>query len=311
MAILLTTLTIVLPVFLVIGLGFALKRTALIDSHFLYQLNRLIYYIALPSLLFYKIGSADFAASFNEALVLGLILTVALGFALSYAWASLRGYPPAVRGTFSQGAFRGNLAYIGLALVFNAYGEEGFAHAGVLMGFLVPTLNFFAMLALLLPHRQRQAHSLRFWLAQLAANPLILASFAGICWSFLRLPMPLVFARAFDILTGMALPLALLAIGGTFSFEKLRGDLGKALLATGLKIVGAPLLAWGLLHLMGVGGMDLAIGVIFAGTPAATATYIMAQEMKGDAELAGTIIMLSTLLSVVTYTVALLLLHGT
>ena len=123
---LLSTLTIVLPVFLVIGLGFALRRTALIDANFLYQLNRLIYYIALPSLLFYKIGTADFGASFNEALVLGLILVIAIGFALSYTWAALRGYPPAVRGTFSQGAFRGNLAYIGLAMVFT--GVRHFRH---------------------------------------------------------------------------------------------------------------------------------------------------------------------------------------
>jgi len=304
-------LTIVLPVFLVIGLGFGLRRTALIDANFLFQLNRLIYYVALPALLFYKIATADFAASFNGMLVLGVVLSLVVAFALSYVYAWLRSYPPAARGTFCQGAFRGNLAYIGLAIVFNAYGEEGLAQAGILLGFLVPTLNLLAILALTLPHRQQrgQGRGLRFWLEQLAANPLIVASFAGIVWSFFHLPIPVIVDRALHIVAGMALPLALLAIGGTFSLERLRGDLGRALLATGSKIVGLPLLTAGVLQLLGVGGQELAIGVLFAGTPAATATYIMAQQMRGDAELAGSIIMLSTLFSVVTYTVALYLLH--
>ncbi len=304
-------LHIVLPVFLVIGLGYFLKRLRLIDEAFLFQTNRLVYFICLPLLLFYKIGTADFSASFNGPLVVGSAAAIAFGFLASYGWAALRRYPPAVRGVFSQGSFRGNLAYMGLAIVFNAYGEAGFTRAGILMGFLVPVLNFFAILALLLPHRtgdQRQTSS--FWVRQVVLNPLIIASFAGIAWSFLRLPLPSILDRSLDIATGMTLPLALIAIGGSFSLEKLRGDLVKAAFATGIKIVWLPLLAAVLLLLLGVGGRDLAIGVLMAGTPAATATYIMAHQLKGDAELAGSIVMMSTLFSALSYTVALYILRS-
>src|SRR5512145_825151 len=114
-------LTIVLPVFVVIALGTGLRRLRLIDADFLFQTNRLVYYICLPLLLFYKIGTADFAASFNGALVAGSALAIATGCLLSYGYAALRRYPPEARGTFSQGAFRGNLAYVGLAIVMNAY----------------------------------------------------------------------------------------------------------------------------------------------------------------------------------------------
>ena len=136
-------LTIVLPIFLVIGLGYFLRRFGFLDEAFLHQTNRLIFYIALPLLLFYKIGTADFSANFNGALVIGSVGAIAVAFLLSYGYASLRRYPPGARGAFSQGAFRGNLAYIGLAIVLNAYGETGFTRAGILMGFLVPALNFF------------------------------------------------------------------------------------------------------------------------------------------------------------------------
>ncbi len=309
MVLFLDILTIVIPVFLVIGLGFVLKRLSLIDDHFLFQTNRLVYYVALPLLLFYKIGTADFFANFNGSLVVGSSLVIAIGFAVSYGYAALRGYAPATRGAFSQGAFRGNLAYIGLAIVFNAYGEDGLTRAGILMGFLVPVLNFFAILALLWPHRRAGGHQGRaFWVRQIAFNPLIIASFAGIIWSFLHLPIPVILDRSLHIATGMTLPLALLAIGGSFSLRKLKGDLTCALLSTTIKIIWLPVIAAALLFAMGVRGQDLAIGVLFAGTPTATATYIMAHQLKGDAELAGSIVMMSTLLSALTYTLSLFIL---
>ncbi len=304
-------LNIVLPVFLVIGLGYALRRLGLINADFLFQTNRLVFYVALPLLLFYKIGTADFFASFNGTLVVISCLVIAIGFALSYGYAKLRGYAPATRGAFSQGAFRGNLAYMGLAIVFNAYGEDGLTRAGILMGFMVPVLNFFAIFALLLPHSSDGDNKgASFWMKQLALNPLIIACLAGIAWSFLELSMPVVLERSLRVASGMTLPLALLAIGGSFSLEKLRGDLVMAFLATFFKIGWMPLIACALLIMTGVQGVDLAVGILMAGAPAATANYIMAHQLKGDAELSGSIVMMSTLLSAVTYSVALYLMRS-
>lgn len=304
-------LNIVLPVFIVIALGYLLKRLELIDNNFVHQINRLVYYAALPLLLFYGIGTADFSANFNAALVLASAAAIAAGFCISYGYAVLRGYAPVARGTFSQGAFRGNLAYVGLAMVMNAYGQTGFARAGILMGFLVPVLNFFAITALLLPHRNGGgAHGGKFWLRQMLLNPLVVASFAGILWSFLHMKMPVFLERSLKITTGMSLPLALLAIGGSFSLAKLRGDLLMAGIATSIKLLLLPLIAAILLTASGVTGQDLAIGVLIAATPTATASYIMAHQMKGDAELAGSIVMLSTLLSIFSYTLILYLLRS-
>lgn len=302
--------SIVLPVFVVIALGTLLRRLGLIDETFLHQANRLVYFVGLPLLLFHKIGGADFNASFNGALVAGTSIAIACGFALSYGYAALRRYPPATRGAFSQGAFRGNLAYVGLAMVFNAYGEEGLTRAGILMGFLVPVLNFFAIVALLLPRAAGEAgRSGICWWRQVALNPLIVASFAGIAWSLAALPFPAVVDRSLAIVTGLTLPMALLAIGGTFSLARLRGDLVRAGLATALKVGGMPLLAALLLGTLGVRGLDLAIGILMSAAPTATATYIMAQQMRSDTELAGSIIMLSTLLAAPGYAVTLFLLR--
>ncbi|HSO10040.1 MAG TPA: AEC family transporter [Desulfoprunum sp.] len=311
MPLFLDILIIVLPVFLVIGLGFGLKIARLVDGSFLHQLNRLVYFLALPALLFHEIARSDFSASFNGLLLVGMLAAVLLTSFLAYGFTVWRGYPPEVCGSFCQGTFRGNIAYIGLAIVFNAYGGEGLATAGILLGFLVPFYNFFGILALLLPHRQQGQHfGPWFWIRQIGGNPLIISSFAGILWSFLDIPLPQVIERSLDIVSGMALPLALLAIGGSFSLQRLRGDISKSLIATAVKLIWLPLLTAGILLVLGIRGRDLAIGVIFAGTPTATVAYIMAQQMRGDAELSGSIIMLSTLLSLITYTVALVLLEG-
>lgn len=304
-------LLVVLPVFLVIGVGFCLKRTALVNSNFLFDLNRLVYYIALPALLFYKIATADFFASFNARLLAGMVLSITAVFFLSYGFASLRGYKPAVQGAFCQGAFRGNLAYIGLAIIYNAYGEEGFTMAGILLGFLVPLMNVLSVVALILPQRRESlGMGTSFWVQQVVTNPLIVASFVGILWSFLALPLPQIVDRALKIVTGMSLPLALIAIGASFSFRKLRGDITLAVLSTGLKVVLLPVLTALVLVSFGIRGQELAIGVLLAATPTATAAYIMAQQLKSDAELSGAIIMLSTLCSVVTYGLALYLLQS-
>ncbi len=305
------TITIVLPIFLVIGLGTLLKHFNLVDEPFLRQTNRLVYVIFLPLLLFYKIGTADFSHFFNGPLVIGSSLVIVLGFFLTYLYSGWRQYPASLRGSFCQGSFRGNLAYIGLAICLNAYGEDGLTKAGILMGFLVPVLNLFAILALLLPHQGKDKEKTPSLIVQTLLNPLIIASFFGIIWSYWNLPIPLIIDHSLKITTGLTLPLALMAIGGGFSFAQLKGDLIHAGLASSVKLVLLPLLALLLLVPLGVAGADLGIGILMAGTPAATATYIMAQQMRGDAELAGSIVMLSTLASAFSYTVLLLIFKGT
>ena len=224
----LNVLEIVLPVFLVIGLGYGVRRQGLVDGNFFVQVNQLVYYLCLPLLLVYKIAGADFDTSFNFRLVAATSAAVACCFCIAYLYGKWRDFPPPIHGAFCQGSFRGNLAYIGLAIVFNAYGDSGLTRAGILLGFLVPVLNFFAILALVLPQQERT--SIRELVRQIVMNPLILASLTGILWSYFQLPMPTILDRSFGIATGMTLPLALLAIGGSFSLEKLQGDVWKAAL---------------------------------------------------------------------------------
>ncbi len=303
-------LPIVLPVFVVITMGFCLKKTGLVPRAFMNDLNRLIYYIALPSLLFHKIATANFLSSFNPKLLAAMVVSTVGCCLLSYLYGVVRGYSASLKGAFCQGSFRGNLAYVGLAIVFQAFGEAGFAIGGILLGFMVPLLNLLSILALVFAQKNRFENiGLSFYIRQVLYNPLIIASLAGIIWSFIGWPIPVILDRSLAIVTGMALPLALISIGASFSFKKLRGDLGVALLATCNKIILMPIATGLLLLIFGVRGQEFAIGVLLAGTPVAAAAYIMAQQLYSDAELSGAIIALSTLCSLGTYTLTLYILH--
>jgi len=306
MALFLDIASIVLPTFVVLFVGSLLKRLNLIDKHFSNQANRLVFTLCLPLLLFYKIAQSDFYASCNVDVLAGCTLAIVITFGVSYFYASLRKYPAAIQGVFCQGAFRGNLAIIGLAVIVSAFGNDGLVRASVIMGFMVPLLNVFSVIALLLPHHQKQNWSVVYWARQFLLNPLIIASFLGIVWSVLGIPMPKILDNSLNIITAMTLPLALIAIGSDFTLDRLRGDLHLAGLASFSKVVLMPILTGIVLWTLGVRGLDFSVGVMMIGSPTAAVSYIMASQMKGDTELASSIIILSTLFSIFSYSLILL-----
>ncbi len=306
---LLQILVIVLPVFLVIALGCILRWRGFLDDGFLFPLNRLVFYVALPGLLFHKVSSADFSQSFNGILLLVLLVGLLFTFVVSYGYACLLGYEKCQVGAFAHCSFRSNLAYIGMALAFNAYGDQGLTVAGIMTGFLVPVVNVFSVIALVLPIKGEELKNPRLMMQQLGGNPLIIASLAGILWSLMEFSKPLVLEKTLDIISGMGLPLALLSIGASFSLQRFTSDWKKVFTATSFKLVVMPVVVVVLLKMFDVKAMELGVGFLLSGAPTAAAAFVMSQQMNGDAELTGAIVMVSTLLSLFTYTVGLFVLY--
>ncbi len=304
----------VFPVFLVIAIGAAARRYRFIDEPFVRTANALVYYLLLPALLFHEIGTSDFRQAFSAPLVAGGYAATTAVFLLAFPLSRRIGLPPAERGAFIQGAFRANLAYVGLPIVLNVVGGDGLRKAGILLGFMVPLLNALAIMALLLPHKERKEgrgwESARQVLAQIATNPLILASFLGIGWSLFKLPQPGLLRSTLKILSSATLPLSLICLGGSFSFERARTGFITAAIASAMKVVLLTGLGLAAYRWMGVSGDDLRIGAIMLGCPTAVITYVMASQLKGDPDLAGTIVVLSTAASAFTITGWLFFLRG-
>jgi predicted permease len=296
----------VFPVFFVIAIGALARRYRFLDEPFVQKANSLVYYLLLPALLFHEIGTSDFQRAFSLQLVAGGYVATLAVFLLAFPVSRRLGLSPGERGAFIQGAFRANLAYVGLPVVLNAAGVEGLRKAGILLGFLVPLLNALAIMALLLPHEEGKRgggwESARRIAAQIAANPIILSCFLGISWSMLRLPMSGIPGKTLSILSSATLPLSLLCLGGSFSFERARSGFRIAALSSAMKIVLLTGIGIAAYRWMGLGGDDLRIGAIMLGCPTAVVTYVMASQLKGDPDLAGTIVIVSTAASAFTIT---------
>mgnify|MGYP006268656379 CR=1 FL=1 len=303
----------VFPVFLVVALGAALRRYRFLDEGFIDTANALVYYLLLPALLFHEVSATEFREAFSAPLVIGGYVATLATFLLAYTLSGTLGIGPSERGSFVQGAVRANLAYMGLPIVFSAVGEAGLRKAGILLGFLVPLLNMLAVMALMIPHgtgRGKGLQTVMRVLRQVATNPIILACVAGVAWSLLKLPVPAMARRTLRLLTPATLPLSLLCLGGSFSFERVRRGFALAAGSTFLKVVFLAGIGLALYRGMGVSGDDLRIGAIMLGSPTAVVTYVMASRLEGDTDLAGTIVLVSTAASAFTITAWLFLLRA-
>jgi predicted permease len=222
-------------------------------------------------------------------------------FLLVMATGRLMGFAPSQIGSLAQGSFRGNIAYVGLALVANIYGPQGLSKAGVLAGFMIPFMNFFSILGLVIHSSQIQGLlSWKSLIRSILLNALILGSFLGLLFSFFSWTLPPILANTLKMISGLSLPLALLSLGGSLSVQGIRGGLIPTIWASFLKLLGLPLIGYALLQSWDIGGLDLKVTILLLSCPTAVVTYIMSSELGGDLDLSASIVMLTTIVSMIT-----------
>ena len=207
-------------------------------------------------------------------------------------------------GTFIQTAFHGNLGYIGLAVAYYFFGNEGFVRASIIAGFIMILQNFLAVVALQLNSEDTTVTGNKLGIVlRILGNPVILSAMAGILFSLTGLRVPLVIDRSLDILSGLALPMALLVIGASLSFELMQLQILRVLSSSLMKLIVLPGLGLILYRLFGLSLQDYLPGLILLASPTATISYVMAKEINGDTNFAVAAISTSTILSSVTFSV--------
>jgi hypothetical protein len=302
-------LNVLAPVFLMIALGAGLQRSAFVSENFLKEANRVTYWLGLPALLFSQL--VDSFHRFGGAglmLTAMLIATVAVLVA-GYLTAWLLRVPGAAAGTFVQGAFRGNLAFVGLPIVFSlpdtplAWGVTVRTAAVLTVAPMMVFYNAAAVFVLLFSQHAVGRAMVKPLLKQLVTTPPLLATFAGMGFALAGWTLPAALDKTFTALGEMALPLGLLGVGGSLVTVKLGANWRAPLAAALLKTALAPLLGWMVGRALGLGAVELKVMLLLLACPTAIVSYTMALEMKGDEALASGTIVLSVLTSVVTLAV--------
>jgi len=293
--------TTIVPIFIIVLLGLGVHRRGFLPAGFIEPANRLVYYVAIPAMIFQSITKSTLREWFNP-LVIALPL-IALAGAYVIAWLASRAMCQnrSLAGTFIQSSGHGNLGYIGLAVVYYFLGESGLVQASVIAGFMMVGHNLLSVMALqfFAPNAGKR-YGLMVYVSKIMGNPIIVTVIAGLVISLTGIPVPLILRRSLAIISGMALPTALLIIGASLSLERIRLFVGTTLSAAAIKLMVMPALGWGLYRLFHVAPADMLPGLILLASPTATVSYIMAKEMQGNADLAVATISASTMLSAVT-----------
>lgn len=300
-----------LPVMLMVLLGAALRSGGFMPEVCFHGLNKLAFWVGLPCMLFLDISGAQ--ASGGDALRIAAVVLGASLLAGICAWAAaaLRRLPrPSLR-VFVQGAFRGNLAYVGIPVIYFALDAAPGARAAAVLALAptIPVFNVAGVLLLLRPGEGHRVQRIARTLLEIARNPLIIACVLGLLARHLALQMPEALLRTVRGVGGLGLPAALLALGAALSPERVRGHGWNACVAALFKVVFSPLIGYTLGRAFGLDGDNLLIAVLFATTPAAVASFVMADQMGADRDLAAAIIVASTLLAFPALAIAMLLMR--
>lgn len=286
------SLLILLPDFSLVLLGVLLRRWLLIETSFWTGVEKLVYFVLFPALLFRALASVPIDMGSTLPLVGSGLIVMFAGFLLGLAGRVLMGLSGIAFASRLQCAYRFN-TYIAIAIAGKVHGAEGVALMGALCGMMVPFANIMAvgMLA-----RHGQGHIVR----ELVRNPLVIATLAGLAFNLAGGGLPVTAGAFLERLGDAAVALGLLAVGAALRWGSAGGNLVGSGWIVAVKLILLPCVAWLLGRAVGLEGVTFDLLVLFAAIPSASSAYILAMRMGGDGAGVAWLISATTVLAVPT-----------
>lgn len=296
------SLNVTLPIFIIIVVGGFLKRIGLLTEGFTSVADKFVFKVALPVQLFRDIAAMDIRADFSGKFVVFCMVATTCMFAATWILGAIFLKDKSMVGAFAQAAARGSAAILGIAFVENIYGDSGMTPMMIVAA--VPLFNIYSVIILTVTSSEGKFNGalVKKLIKGVVTNPIILGIAAGMVWSLLRLPMPVILSKSVNYLATTATPLALLVLGATFKGREALSKIGPTIAAAFLKLVAIPAAIFPFAIHMGFRGSELVAIMIMLASPTTVTCYIMAKNMGGDDTLSASVVMTATLLSSVTLT---------
>lgn len=302
---------VIAPVFFLMVLGYLLVNyTSLADRQLTKQANAIVFKIFLPCMLFYNVYQSDIGAEIQSRIK--LCIWAAGGLIILFVLLCLI-VPKVVKqenqqGVVIQGIFRSNYVIFGVAVVQNMYGSKSTTTAAILSAILVPMYNFLAVVALSIFGEKRETDWKKIIL-DIVKNPLIISSMLGVVFSLLGIKLPTAVDTTVQDLAKLSTPIAFMILGGDLDFSKVKGNLKVSSIVLTIKLVILPLIMIPMVVMMGYRDADLLSALLAYQTPVAVSSYIMAQQAGADGQLAGQLVVFSSVLSIFTLFVTIFILR--
>lgn len=278
------------------ALGYFLKAIRLFNDGFLKQLNNLCFKVFLPLILFINVYSSDFKGAFSLRLVLFAVFCVVACFAALMLIVPLFEKDNQRRGVIIQGIFRSNYILFGLPITASLFGEKSVSIPSILVAFVVPLYNVFSVIAL--ESFCSQKTSAKKIVRGVATNPLIIGAVIAFIFVLTGFKLPVLVEKTVTDISKIATPLALIILGGSFSFKGLDHSVKALFLSVLGKLVFVPLIFVPISILFGFRGVELAALFAMFASPTAVSSFTMAESLGADSNLAGQIVVMDSLLSI-------------
>ena len=299
-----------LPIFFTMLLGLFFRRIGLMDEGFVKKMNQFVFVAALPALLFEDLSAVDFVEAWDTRFVLFCFFATLLSIGLTVLLSFLL-KDRSAQGEFVRASYRSSAAILGIAFIQNIYGDAGMAPL-MIVG-TVPLYNVMAVVVLsfMKPDRGKLDRKLLLkTLKGIVTIPILLGIAAGLAWSALRLPVPVILEKTVHNVAVLATPLGLMAMGGSLEFKKALGQIRPAVAASLIKLVGLAALFLPIAVSMGFTQEKLVAILVMLGSATTVSCFVMAKNMGHEGTLTSSAVMLTTLGSAFTLTGWLFLLRS-
>ena len=288
----------VLPMCLIMALGYGTRRLGWIRREEISVINKIAFRIFLPCLLYYNVYCSDLSGSFDPLLMAYAVGGVLLTFGLSLGYTLLTEKLPERRGVMIQGMFRSNYVIMGIPVATALLGSDQLGTVSILIAVVVPLFNMLAVVVLEV-FRGQKPKPLHI-LGQIAKNPLVIGSVLGILTLAAGIRLPHILEQTIQSISAIASPLQLFLLGAFFQFSGLKTYRRELVTVSAAKLIVSPGLFLGLGALLGFRGVAFVSLIGIFASPTAVNSFTMAQQMGGDAELAGDIVVTTSAVSILT-----------
>ncbi|MDL2248121.1 AEC family transporter [Tyzzerella sp. OttesenSCG-928-J15] len=300
----------VLPIFLVMVIGMVLKKLKIVDYNGAKQMNAVLFNCALPVKLFMDVSSSNFAELMDIKLILYAVGTTLAWFFICWGASFIFAPERQMKGAFIQASYRSNYAILGLPLLNSIMGGN-VSKAAIITTFVVPLYNILSVLILTIYSGEKISPKQTLVKAarNVAKNPLIIGILIGIAFSIIKIPIPKAINKTLGYMADLSTPLALVSIGASMDFSKVKAKLKPAMVVAFLKLVAMPLIFIPIAFLINMPPENIVILFVMYAAPTAISSYVMAVNMGSDEYLASNAILLTSLLSIITYTIGVYILR--
>lgn len=288
----------VLPMCLIMALGYGTRRLGWIRREEISVINKIAFRIFLPCLLYYNVYCSDLSGSFDPLLMAYAVGGVLLTFGLAIGYTLLTEKLPERRGVMIQGMFRSNYVIMGIPVATALLGSDQLGTVSILIAVVVPLFNMLAVVVLEV-FRGQKPKPLHI-LGQIAKNPLVIGSVLGILTLAAGIRLPHILEQTIQSISAIASPLQLFLLGAFFQFSGLKTYRRELVTVSAAKLIVSPGLFLGLGALLGFRGVAFVSLIGIFASPTAVNSFTMAQQMGGDAELAGDIVVTTSAVSILT-----------